>query len=388
MPLDTGVTCNSYKVEVVHLRNSSEIDAVRPQWRDLERHGISTVFQSEAWLLPWRRLISPRLKADLVLVTVRNDWGHVVMFLPMCRRKVYGLSWVEFADGGLADYVVPVMAKEFNQNDFGQIWELILGQLPKSDLICFEKLPESVAGYCNPLTSLPWVDKMDNFAAWGLPLPSCRSDYDKTLRARDRKEIRRKRKNLIAALGDISLIHGNTDFEKRHIFDALRSHRRARFGKLGRSDILDDPSYLQFYEEQVMRSGLAVVSALKANDKLIATMLGVYYQNAYLLLMHSFDSEFESLSPGIVAIDEMTSHLIEKAITRFDFTIGSEGYKKQFGVNEGSIYTGMLARSLKGALYLFCYNCAHTAYRKLRRFPFSASSWKKQVSIGAPASNP
>lgn len=385
MPLDTGVTCSSFKVEVIHSKNSSEIDAANPQWRELEQHGISTVFQSEAWLLPWCRLISPRLKADLIFVTVRNDWGQVVMFLPLCRRRIYGLSWVEFADGGLADYVAPVMAKEFDQSDFGQIWELILGQLPKSDLIRFEKLPEDVAGYKNPLTSLPWVNKMDNFAAWGMPLLSCRSDYDKTLRARDRKEIRRKRKNLIAALGDISLIHGNTDSEKRDIFDTLRAHRQARFGKLGRFDILDDPHYLQFYEEQVMQSGLAVVSALKANDKLIATMLGVYYQNTYLLLMHSFDSELESLSPGIVAIDEMTSHLIEKGITHFDFTIGSEGYKKQFGVNKGSIYKGMLARSLKGALYNFFYTFAHASYRKLRQFGFSPSLWKKRVvSNGVP----
>ena len=385
MPLDTGVTSNSFKVEVIHSKNNSEFDAVHPQWRELEQHGISTVFQSEAWLLPWRRLISPRLKADLIFVTVRNDWGQVVMFLPLCRRRIYGLSWVEFADGGLADYVAPVVAKEFNQSDFGQIWELILSQLPKSDLIRFEKLPENVAGYKNPLTSLPWVDKMDDFAAWGMPLLSCRSDYDKTLRARDRKEIRRKRKNLIAALGDISLIHGNTDSEKRDIFDTLRAHRRARFGKLGRFDILDDPHYLQFYEEQVMRSGLAVVSALKANDKLIATMLGVYYQNTYLLLMHSFDSELESLSPGIVAIDEMTSHLIEKGITHFDFTIGSEGYKKQFGVSKGSIYKGMLARSLKGTLYNFFYTFAHASYRKLRQFGFSPSLWKKRVvSSGVP----
>ncbi len=368
MPLDTGAIRNSFNVEIVYLENGAEVEAVRPQWQDLERHGISTVFQSRAWLLPWFQLISPRLKAGVFFITVRDGAGRVVMFLPLCRRKSYGLSIVEFADGGLADYAAPLMAKELAQNDFLQIWELILGRLPKADLIRFEKLPGHFAGYTNPITLLPWVYKMDNFAAWGVSLPSCRSDYDNTLRSRDRKEIRRRRKNLIAALGDVSLIHGNTGSEKRHIFDTLRSHRRARFGKLDRFDILNDPDYLQFYEEQVIGSGCAVVSALKTDDKLIATMLGVYYRDAYLLLMHSFDSGFELLSPGIVAIDEMTSYLIENGITHFDFTIGSESYKKQFGVTKCSIYKGLLARSLKGMLYVFAYRFTYAVYHKLKRF--------------------
>ncbi len=368
MPLDTGAICNSFNVEIVYLENGAEVEAVRPQWQELERHGISTVFQSEAWLLPWCRLISPKIRAGVIFITVRDGSGRVTMFLPLCLRRSHGLSIVEFADGGLADYAAPLMAKELAADDFQQIWETILGRLPKTDLIRFEKLPGHVAGYTNPITLLPWVHKMDNFAAWGVSLPSCRGDYDKTVRSRDKKEIRRKRKNLIEALGDISLIHGNTGSEKRHIFDTLRSHRRARFGKLNRFDILNDPDYLQFYEEQVMGSGVAVVSALKAGDKLIATMLGVYYQNAYLLLMHSFDSGVESLSPGIVAIDEMTSYLIGKGTTYFDFTIGSESYKKQFGVNKSSIYTGTLARSLKGMLYLSAYRFTYAVYQKLKRF--------------------
>jgi CelD/BcsL family acetyltransferase involved in cellulose biosynthesis len=367
MPLDAPPLVNSFSAGIVCLENPEEAEALLPQWRALEENGTSTLFQSRAWLLPWCRLILPVLKARVIFVTVFDASNQPVMLLPLCKRRSFGLSIIEFADGAVADYAAPLLGRETGQAGFGQIWPLILDQLPKSDLIRFEKLPEHVSGRTNPVTLLPWVHKMDNFAAWGISLPASRADYDKNLRSRDRKEIRRKRKNLGEALGSISLVHANSFSEKRRIFDALRAQRQARFGKLKRSDILSDPHYLQFYEELVFGSGGATVSALMAGDKPIATMLGVYCQNAFLLLMHSFDSALESLSPGIVAIDEMTSHLIENGITHFDFTIGSEGYKKQFGVAEEAIYKGMLARSWKGVLYLFAHNLAHAAHKRLVR---------------------
>jgi CelD/BcsL family acetyltransferase involved in cellulose biosynthesis len=365
MPLDAESVRETFSTGLVYLENWAGAEAMLPQWRTLEQHGTSTLFQSRAWLLPWCRLISPGLKARPIFVTVRDGSNEPVMVLPLCVRKSFGLSIVEFADGGVADYAAPLMSREIGRSSFGQIWPQILDLLPKSDLIRFEKLPEHTAGRTNPITLLPWVHKMDNFAAWGISLPACRADYDKALRSRDRKEIRRKRKNLFEALGSVSLVHAKTGSEKRRIFDALRLQRQVRFGKLKRHDILSDPHYLQFYEELIFGSEVAIVSALMAGDRPAATMLGVYYQNRFLLLMHSFDSELESLSPGIVAIDEMTSHLIENGIAHFDFTIGSEGYKKQFGVAEEAIFTGMLARSWKGALYLFAHRLAHTAHKRL-----------------------
>ena len=184
MPLDMRAMCESLKVEVACAENGPEVEA---QWRDLEQHGTCTVFQSRAWLLPWYRLVAPGLKAEMILITVREGSGRAVMFLPLCRRRRHGVSAVEFADGGLSDYVAPVMAKELSQQEFGEIWTLILSRLPKSDLIRFEKIPEFVSGCINPITSLPWVYKMDNYAAWGCSLPSSREEYDKTLRARDSK---------------------------------------------------------------------------------------------------------------------------------------------------------------------------------------------------------
>ena len=46
-------------------------------------------------------------------------------------------------------------------------------------------------------------------------------------------------------------------------------------------------------------------------DEVVATLFALNHNDRYVLVMHSFKSELEFLSPGIVAIDEMITHLIE-----------------------------------------------------------------------------
>lgn len=80
-------------------------------------------------------------------------------------------------------------------------------------------------------------------------------------------------------------------------------------------------------------------------------MMGLRRRDAYVLIMHSFNVELEHLSPGVVALDALITHLIEKGVRRYDFTTGDEGYKLQFGVAPCAMRQGHDAVTRKGRCY-------------------------------------
>ncbi len=67
--------------------------------------------------------------------------------------------------------------------------------------------------------------------------------------------------------------------------------------------------------------------------------------------MHSFAADLEQLSPGIVALDELMTHLIGAGMRHCDFTTGNEPYKKQFGVRECGMRQGLDPVTAQGRLY-------------------------------------
>jgi CelD/BcsL family acetyltransferase involved in cellulose biosynthesis len=324
------------------------------QWQLLEPAG--TVFQTRAWLLPWYRTLGARYKVSPLFVTVEHrDTGRPLMFFPLCVRRKRGLIIVEFPDQGVSDYNAPIVAPdlELRPGEMHGLWQQICRRLPPADIFHIIKMPEILAGRAIPLTELDWLRRLD-LRSWTVKLPKTRAEYDKTIvKPKDRKEQRRKRRHLVESLGDVTLLHAATEDQRRENFHALARQRRSRFTDCRRKDILSDPAFFRFYETVALEDPgrIVALSALQARDKAVATLLALVHNDRYVLLMHSFDTGLDRLSPGIVAIDEMITCAIENGMSFFDFTIGNEPYKRQFGTESGVLYEGIYPLSAKGHIF-------------------------------------
>ena len=329
----------------------TDASLVARHWQELEPSG--TVFQTRAWLLPWYGIVAPGFDASPLFVTVSHRiTGRPLMFFPLCLRRKRGLRIVEFADLGVCDYNAPLVAPGLAvaKGSMARLWTDICRRLPPADIVRVTKMPEFSAQCPVPLVQLDWMRRME-LRSWTVALPRTRDEYDKTiLKPKDRKEQRRKRRNLTEALGGVSFGTASAKSGRREIFEALTRQRQNRFRDCGRWDILDDPRYFRFYETVALesRGGIATLSALRAADKPVATLFALVHNGSYCLVMHSFDPDLERLSPGIVAIDDMISHAIECRLSHFDFTIGNETYKRQFGTEAGCLYEGLYPLSAKG----------------------------------------
>ena len=351
----------SFAIEV-----SSREAAVAEAWAELEPHGAP--FQRRAWVLPWRRVLAPAFAATPLYVTVRDAQdARPLMFLPLCRRRRWGLTILAFPDRGVSDYNAPLLAPGFapSADVFGELWRQIVSSLPPADLLRFDKVPATIGGRDNPLAQLDGMRRM-GFSAWPLALPATREAYDtEVLDRKTRKEQRRKRKNLAERVGVLKLVHAATPVEGEAIFAALRRQRAARFKRVGRPDLLDDPHFLAFYRAVAFEpwSGFVDLAALKTGDRILATLLSLRCDGGRILLMHAFEPELEALSPGIVAIDELITEMIAAGEQLLDFTIGDETYKRQFGVVASPLLQGLLPLSQRGRLYVAAHDWARSCKR-------------------------
>jgi CelD/BcsL family acetyltransferase involved in cellulose biosynthesis len=341
--------CRTFEVEV-----SFDPSEVMSQWRDLEDQG--TAFQTRAWLLPWYRFVAPRFGATPLFVTVREQRSaRPLLFIPLCRRRRHGLMTIEFPDIGVSDYNTALVAPDIDLDAYGMrdLWEHVRRALPRADLVHFEKIPAKMCGRDNPLARLDWLRPTDR--AWTLKLPATRELYDKqVVHPKICKEHRRKRRRLTEHCGELRLVVAANAKMGEFVFETLCKERRARFRAAGRFDVLAEPCFAAFYRAVIFDEWgpFSVLSALMAGDQTLATQFALRHGGGYLLLMHSFEPALERLSPGIVAIDQMVTHLIEAGERCLDFTVGDETYKLQFGVRETTLLAGSCPTSALGRLYV------------------------------------
>ena len=208
----------------------------------------------------------------------------------LCVRRRFGVKVVEFPDLGVTDYNAPLCARDLALTDaeLDALWAQARLAIPGADVFVFEKLPEAIYGRPMPFARLSWLKPM-RLRCWTLALPASRANYDRTaLRARDRKEQRRKRRNLVERLGELRLVEAAGD-EAAGVFAALKAMRAARFRRQGRRDLLQEPRFARFYEALALRGepGFVSLVSVSAGEREIAALLGLRHADAYVL-MHAF----------------------------------------------------------------------------------------------------
>jgi CelD/BcsL family acetyltransferase involved in cellulose biosynthesis len=332
---------------------TDRVDLIQHDWETLVKSGRSTPFQTPAWLRPWYRIVAPHFAAKPLFVVVRDSSAAPLMLFPLCTRRQGGLRMIEFADGGLSDYNAPLVAKGFapDEREMNALWQRILRELPAADVVHLEKVPAAFGGAANPLAHLTARRSMQ-IDSWRVALPASRADYEKNvLTSTFLKELRRKGRR-VDGRGKSALVHAKDPRHALDIFDALALMRTHRFEELGRNNVLIVPALRAFYEAVITENwdqGFTALSALEVGGEIAATLFALRHDNSYYLLLSAFrNGEWKSASPGNVLLDRMTTHLIEAGVGTFDYTIGNESYKRDFGASPQTLLVGDYSLSLAG----------------------------------------
>lgn len=353
---------------------SDVISAVQNDWEELEAEGLLTPFQTRAWLLPFYKILAPRLNAKPFFVTLRDTTTRrPAMLLPLCMRRRCGVDLIEFADLGVSDYNAPLIAKTFNPTParWREIWRHIMAAFKGGAILRLEKMPRLIGDRLNPLIQPTQGLSAMRVASWGVSLPATMTDYNaRILNPSFSKELEKKLRR-VTKRGEIEYIVAQTQDEKRRAFDILAQQRQARCDEMARSNILAQSDYRQFYETIAVEGAeaLASLSLLKVGGEIVGTIFALNHRGAQHVIMSTFlGGEWKSCSLGNVLMQTSISHAISNGINFFDLTIGNEGYKQHFGATPNPLYAALQPLTPLGSFVAVPMACYAQMKRTARDF--------------------
>jgi len=329
------------------------LDGVEASWRALERGGCCTVFQSFEVFAAWARHIAPARARSWHVVTV-SDAGHgsIVMILPLCLREAGGLKVIEGADLEVSDFIAPVIAEEFKpaRGEMRELWAQIRGLLPPADVIRISKMPAMLGGVPNPLLKtgsvLPF--HLSNFKT---RLDTGQPPWFERIPAKVRDDLATRRRKL-GKRGALEFKTAATAAEADRFFEAMVTQRAERCRAMGRDNILDDISYRRFYRELVRPDAAAnagVMQALLIDNEIIATGYGFRHGSDFLMIFPTFvAAKWRNYSPGLQFFAESMRWAAGQGFTSYDFTIGAEGFKRDFAAEAEPLFEHLSAASWRG----------------------------------------
>jgi len=331
----------------------NDLGRIEAGWRALERDGCGTVFQNFDAFAAWTQHIAPAHAISWHVMIVRDRRrGRLVMILPLCLRMQDGLRVIEGADLEVSDYIAPVMGADFYPStaEVSAIWGEARKLLPAADLIRLSKMPAMLGLTPNPLLRLSNVRpfRLSNFR---MRLDGGPPTWAERMPEKLRGELGARRRKL-SKRGRITFRTAETAAESLRFFDVMVAQRAERCRTMGRGNILADARYQAFYRD-LLRPGAtgaaAVMQVLMLDDEIIATGYGLRQGADFLMIFPTFVAQtWRNYSPGLQFFMESMQWAADQGCSTYDFTIGAESFKSDFGAEEALLYEYLSAASWRG----------------------------------------
>ena len=379
----TASTASRASVEV--FRDLAELE---PVWRQLETQGHATVFQCWSVFQAWVRHIAVPQQITWVVIGLMNSQTRApLMLLPLAVRRSNGLTVIEFADFGVSDFNSPVFADGFrpDANEMQRHWTKILDALPAGDLLHVAKIPHHINGQKNPMLALAGVRRM-TLSAFGTPIGN---DWEAFMRCSIEPALLKdieKRTRKLEKRGQVKFEVTADREASQAAFEAMCVQRAERHAVMQRQNILARAETRNFYNalfDQPGCPGAAVVASLSIDEDIIATGYGLVRNNVFHMIFPTFKAgRWRNYSPGLQIFLRTMRWASENGITYFDFTIGAESFKLQFGATERPLYEKLVALSPRGVPAVM----ANQVKRVVRQSP-AAAHWALSAFAALKSSN-
>lgn len=350
-------------------RLETGFDFAGAEYRALFEASDSGAFQHPLWLTAFYRDLAPHYRAKPVVITGRDvASGELVFVLPLLERRRTAIVMLEAANLGVGDYSQPIVRKGWQApagfaNDIARV-------MPKHDILNIRPVrPEALDQWRQFVSAASHALHYSAHAvAVAPPFATWRA---KALDPSFGKYLDRKKKRFLKS-GSVSLTWLSDPQEIASAIGSIAAMRRGRFA----DDILQNGFARDFYSRVAAssgESGFGRVYRLTLDGKPVAIAFGLVLRGRFYYLLIGADyQEFGKHSPGLVLYDLMIEDWIAEGGEIFDFTIGDENFKADFGATPVPVHALVNARSMAGKLAL----AAFRGFRLLRKPPStSGSSW-------------
>lgn len=333
-----------------------QYDFTGPGYTELFAASTATAFQHPLWMDAFFRRLTPARGAEPVIVEgLDEETGELIFVLPLIRRSLSGVTLLEATDLGVSDYAAPVVRRSWSHTafDVAQLQRMVRDALPAYDILRIKPVRESAL----PLwqTFLPGDADAEAYSSHAVYLTAPYADWrEKALGRSFRKYLDRRKKRFLKS-GKAQLRLLTDPGEIRRGIGEIRNLREGRFD----SDVTQQDFAQEFYADVATRGSqeeFARTYALTLEGSDIGFVFGLTHNGRfhYLLIGCDYDT-YGRHSPGLLMYDMIIEDWIGAGGNIFDFTIGDEGFKADFGTEPTAIFAIRHAPTLLGKLALAGY---------------------------------
>ena len=318
-------------------------------WEKMEEKNSFSVFQSFLWHKNWFEKIAAKNKNLKTIIKVAFIDNIPVAIFPFILKIKNFNTIIEFFGEDQFDYKTPIFDKNIN---IYEVWKKINESLPKHDVKYLDKIPSHLGGNSNPFATLNFSKSLHQ--SYQIYLPNNVEDLSFISKSSKSQTLRRRRR--LSERGDLEFKVCNSFDDYKKIIEETFKQKENRYIETGVRNILTNNDVRNFYESLYF-SELGKIkvhlSYLSLNNEILATHLGFIYDDTFYWIFPSFKrSNFDKFSPGRILLYELIILSIEGGLKKFDFTVGSEDFKKKWSNNSTNLITYYDYNSLKG--FIFC----------------------------------
>ena len=340
-------------------------------WSEFEIESNMSPFQSYTWLSNWYDVVGEKAKIHPLIIIIRKKEELIAIF-PMSIKKTKFLNTIEWLGGMHCDYMAPLLKKGFifKRKEFLNIWEDIQYKLPSHDLILLSNQPSTIGSVDNPFVK--FLKVKEKTVAYSRSLKgNWEKFYNKILKKKIRLDSKRNLRNL-EKIGKVEFIISDSKNNSKKIIEKMIVQKRYRYISTGSKDLLLKKEHRDFYFRlsDINSKFLNLhFSAIKINNKIIASHFGFIFYNCFYYLMPANESgKWRRFSPGRLLLEKLLELSYNSGLNTFDFTIGGESYKKIWCNNRMIIYEYQKPSTSKGYFQIKFHNFKTNYIYKKRYF--------------------
>ncbi|MEP1442948.1 MAG: GNAT family N-acetyltransferase [Hyphomicrobiales bacterium] len=358
--LNIDGTNTKFKLAAFDISIHSSFEAIRPQWKELEKKAPSTIYQTYAWQKAWHDTlgISEGAEPLLILASVDED---PVFLMPLAIIKKSGLVTACFMGGDHANYKFALFCpnhKDALSNMLPKLLDGISSHAPSSiDLLDFTRVPLEWDDNANPLTeAFAHNPSTENGGS-----VSMNGDFDAVLaygNAKRKRKILRAQERSFEAIGGYEFCTAKNAAEGEGFYQTFIEQKQQWFAERGIANPFDDDVTKVFFdrlndETHNGEQPLLDYSVLKADGQILGMLAhGTYKgQNFGYFTSMNMDEKYKTISPGSFIFHKMIEECCLKGLRRFDFGVGGERYKKSWCDEHHQLVDITLPLTTKGRLY-------------------------------------
>lgn len=305
---------------------------------DLFEETDCSAFCSPLWLSNFYEKLAAPPGAEPVIVQI-YDKDDLLAVLPLIRRRHLFFNMIEFADLGLSDYCDFPASTRLDVSV--ELTKSVLRAISPYDFVSLRKIKRPDIGKFNILG--PHTITQSPFHSYASTLARPFSEWRKQSCSESFQYFLDRKLRLLQRHGDVKLTAVTKRVGIEAAFDSMKAFRATRFDTMGIADPLQKPDALSFYKSigvQGAAEGSAITYALSLGDRLIAVIFGLIHQRTFSFLLMGFDFEsYRNYSIGLLTIERTISARVDEDDVCFDFMIGEQPYKKDFGSTATEIFS-------------------------------------------------